>query len=59
MKQLMLDEGLRLILENEGYSLRPCDLDRELESQLMTVVEKWLELLKSTNDFMKLYLKID
>lgn len=57
MNKIMRDEGLRLILEIEGYEIRICDLDSELEGQLINVVEKWLELLKSTNHFMKIYLR--
>ncbi len=59
MKRKMLDMGLGLILATEGHEIRICDLDAELENELISVVEKHLEFLKATNNFMKVYLKID
>ncbi len=45
MKRKMLDMGLGLILATEGHEIRICDLDAELENELISVVEKHLEFL--------------
>jgi hypothetical protein len=59
MKQKIIELGSELMLITEGYSIMVGDLDSDLENKLITVVEKYCQLLKSTNDCTKVYLKTD